>query len=80
MRPSGILSISVPWMTLPETVTCLTLFSFKYCWNWLYGMTAVPPLPLPPPLENRPSAVITIRPATISQMDEPNFGFGGGTP
>ena len=74
--PSGIASVSVPWITLPATVTCLTLLASRYCWNWLYGITSEPP---PPPLENRPSAVITTSPTTISQMDDGNFGFGAGT-
>ena len=54
LRPSGIGSVSVPRITLPATVTCFTLLASRYCWNWLYGIASVPPLPPPPP--NRPSA------------------------
>src|SRR5690349_4250382 len=42
-------------------------------------MTAGAP-PVPPPLENRPSAAITTRPATISQIEEERFCFGAGKP
>ena len=77
VRPSGIASVSVPRITLPDTVTCLTLLASRYCWNWLYGITSVPPLPPPPP--NRPSAEITTSPATISQTEDEKFGFGAAT-
>ena len=33
--PSGSFSVSVPWITSPETVTCFTFPAFRYCWNWL---------------------------------------------
>ena len=76
LRPSGIGSVSVPRITLPATVTCFTLLASRYCWNWLYGIASVPPLPPPP---NRPSAEITTSPATISQIEGEIFGFGAAT-
>ena len=43
--PSGSFSVSVPRSRSPDTVTCFTFPASSNCWNWLYGMTAVPPLP-----------------------------------
>ena len=76
--PSGIFSVSVPWMTSPDTVTCFTFPVSRYCWNWLYGITSDPPSP-PPPDPNRPNTVTTSNPRKISQTAEGSCGFGAGT-